>query len=308
MRASVIVAAHNEGDLLWKTIRSVVSTIRDLDYEILVADDASTDGSIAAAQRRFPELRVVSYSRRRGCSATKDLGGRRARGSVLVFIDGHCKPEPFAIRQLVWDVEELQGKAIITPTVPALDVKTWRCSRRRIGHGYLMSLATFRAGWIPLHKMRGVGVFYECPALVGCCLAMSKDLYRELRGFDRHMIEWGVEDVDMGLKAWLLGYAVLHDPAPVIGHRFVSESSNFTVQEVNVVANEIRTARKHFTEPLWREWKRRAQRRYSRKAWAAAWALFEGRRQSVEEERDYLFSRRIHHEKWYARRFGLRWP
>jgi GT2 family glycosyltransferase len=171
-----------------------------------------------------------------------------------------------------------------------------------------MSLATFQAKWIPLERMRPIGGFYECPALVGCCLAMSKALYRELRGFDRHMIEWGVEDVDMGLKAWLLGYAVLHDPRPVIGHRFVSDSDNFTIQADSVTANEIRTARKNFTDSVWRDWKRRAQRRHSKKAWAAAWDLYKSRSDTAEEERDYLLSRRIHHERWYAKRFGLRWP
>ncbi|MBN1444063.1 MAG: glycosyltransferase [Planctomycetes bacterium] len=308
MRASVVIAAHNEGDLLWKTVRSTVETARGLDCEILVADDASTDGCVREARRRYAELRVVGFSRRRGCSAAKDLGARRARGRVIVFMDGHCKPEPYSIHQLISDVEALQGKAILTPTVPSLDVNRWRCSDRRVGHGYLMSLATFSARWIPLERMRRVGPFFEVPALVGCCLAMSKELYGKLRGFDRHMIEWGVEDVDMGIKAWLLGHAVLHDPSPIIGHRFISASTSFTVHAESVVANEIRTARKNFTEPVWNEWLRRAERRHSKTTWAAAWALYQGQSRSADEERRYLMSERVHDEAWYARRFGLRWP
>lgn len=303
-----MIAAHNEGDLLWRTVRSTVEATNGLDCEIVIADDASTDSSVEEARRRYPQARVVSFARRRGCSAAKDLGGRRARGQVLVFLDGHCKPEPFSIHRLVHAVDELRGEAIITPAVPSLDVKRWRCSRRTVGHGYLLSLATFSAKWIPLERMRSLGAFYECPALVGCCLAVSKSLYRRLRGFDRHMIEWGVEDVDLGLKAWLLGHAVLHDPTSMIGHRFSSDRTSFTVRGESVMANEIRTAYKNFSDPVWSEWRRRARRRHGRRLWESAWRLHEGRLASAQDERDYLHSRRIHEVAWYARRFGLRWP
>jgi len=59
MRASIVIAAHNEGEALWKTIRSCVETCSGLDHEIVVADDASTDDSVAEAERRFPSIRVV---------------------------------------------------------------------------------------------------------------------------------------------------------------------------------------------------------------------------------------------------------
>ena len=191
--------------------------------------------------------------------------------------------------------------------VPALDVERWRSSDR-VGHGYVLSLLTFTSGWLPLWRLRRVGELYECPALVGCCLAVSKELYLKLLGFDPHMIEWGIEDVDLGLKAWLMGHGVLHNPHAVIAHRFRTGFTNFTVHGESVVANEIRAARKNFAEPLWREWKRRAEKRTPRTIWTKAWALFQGRQPSAERERDYLMARRVHSEEWYARRFGLRWP
>ena len=56
MRASIVIASFNEGDLLWKTVRSCVETVADLDCEIVVVDDASDDhtarGISAALSRR----------------------------------------------------------------------------------------------------------------------------------------------------------------------------------------------------------------------------------------------------------------
>jgi glycosyltransferase involved in cell wall biosynthesis len=106
MRASLIIASHNEGEALAKTIESCIETCAHLDYEILVADDASTDGSVADALRRFSQIRLYRHEQRQGVSATKALGGRHARGEVLVFLDAHTKAEHGAIIRLVAAVAE----------------------------------------------------------------------------------------------------------------------------------------------------------------------------------------------------------
>lgn len=137
---------------------------------------------------------------------------------------------------------------------------------------------------------------------------MSRWLYDELGGFDAEMWEWGIEDVDLGLRAWLMGYSVLHDPDSVIGHRFSGRFDNFTVAQANVLANKMRMARKSFADPTWREWIRKSRSRRSKKTWNVAWKVFQKYRISVERERERLLSRRVHDEFWFARRFGLKWP
>ncbi len=233
MRASIIIAAHNEGESLWRTIHSSVETTAGLDFEILVANDASNDDSVVEAQRRFPRVHLISHPTRRGASAAKDSGAHAARGDVLVFLDGHCKPEHGAIERLVCDVEELAGQAIVTPQVAALDVKRWRNDPSQVGHGYRLDLEKFGCGWLDLGKMRkfreGRRQFYESPALIGCALAVSRELYEKLLGFDPHMRSWGVEDLDFGLKCWLMGHRILHDPEATIGHRFQSAFHNYAV-------------------------------------------------------------------------------
>ena len=135
MRASIVIAACNEGDKLWKTIQSCTDTAAHLGCEMLVVDDASTDGCVAEAHRRFPELRVITNRSRLGGPAAKDLAARKALGQVLVFVDGHCKPSPGAIERLIDDVEELRGDAIFVPRVPALDSESWEIETNAVGYG-----------------------------------------------------------------------------------------------------------------------------------------------------------------------------
>ena len=154
MRASIIIASHNEGDSLGKTIQSCIETSADLDYEIIVADDASTDGSAEEVSRRFSQVRLFRHERRQGASPTKALGARNARGNVLVFLDGHSKPEYGSLVRLVQDVEDLAGKAIVTPKIAALNIQRWQNEFTQVGHGYTLNLQTLECGWQGLDAMR----------------------------------------------------------------------------------------------------------------------------------------------------------
>ncbi|MEI8021223.1 MAG: glycosyltransferase, partial [Schlesneria sp.] len=311
MRASLLIAAHNEGDALWKTIRACVETIYDVSYEIVVADDASNDGSIENAVRRFPQIRVVSQPERLGASPTKHAAALEAEGDVLVFLDGHTNPEFGAIKRLIQGVEELNGQAILTPAVPYLDTTNWLNSRAQVGHGYSFKLDTLSCNWLSLKELpvreMGRRQFRESPALIGCALAVSRVLYQQLHGFDPDMRFWGVEDIDFGLKSLLMGFPILHDPQAIIGHRFRQSFDNYSVPNEHVIANQLRFARKHFTSAVWAQWVEACRMRsnsaltdHPEGLWARAWQLFEERRESVEQERHYLQSRRVHDEFWYA--------
>ncbi len=308
MRASMVIPAHNEGDFLWKTVRSCLETTEGLDADLVVADDASSDGSIEELLRRYPGIPVVSHPRRRGVSPTKDLGARNSRGEVLVFIDGHSKPDVGAIERLVADVEELEGQTVVTPAVPSLDTLRWQIDRRSVGFGFGFRLPSFQCRWVGRKDLRRQGRFYESPALVGCCLAVSRALYERLWGFDPHMLQYGMEDIDFGLKAWLMGHSVLNDPQALIAHRFRTRFDNFSVEEEHPLVNNLRTARKHFGDRTWALWIEDFRSRRPKDVWERAWDLYSQGLESLEREREYLQGNRVRGEYWYGGWFHLGWP
>ncbi|MGH3870846.1 MAG: glycosyltransferase [Pseudonocardiaceae bacterium] len=319
VRTSVIIAAHNEGLSLRKTVQSCIETSAGLDYEIIVTDDASNDRSIEEVERCFTQVRIHRHAKRQGAAQTKADGARAARGQVLVFLDAHTKPEGNAILQLVRDVEDLNGEAIVTPAVPSLDTEEWKNDTDLIGHGYGMDLLDLSCYWLDLYQMQKImdigRPMYETPALIGCALAVSRQLYEEIRGFDPYMRSWGIEDLDFGLRCWLLGNRILHDPEVHIGHRFRDSFDNYAVPVVDVISNQIRMAYKNFTPSAWAQWVEHCQLRSSRRLegypeglWAHAWQLFQNRLPSAEEDRRYLHSRRVRDEFSYSDRFGLPWP
>src|SRR5262245_24731040 len=125
MQASIVIASHNEGQLILRTVDSVHEMAQLMRMEVIVADDASSDGSIAELKRRHPDLKVLAHEKRLGPSPTKDLGARAASGECLIFLDGHTRPDKGALLRLMNRVREERGQAIITPRVLKLDPETW---------------------------------------------------------------------------------------------------------------------------------------------------------------------------------------
>jgi glycosyltransferase involved in cell wall biosynthesis len=319
MRISLVIAAHNEGPRLSQTLQSVVDTCNGLDFEVIVVDDGSTDGSAASAIRRFSRARLITSTERQGPGPAKDRGAREAKGDTLVMLDAHTKPEEGAIRQLVERVEHLQGDAICVPQIPILNAERWQNDRGKLGQGYALNLRSFNTHWKPLRDLRAGGPknagLYESPALIGCAFALSRQLYETLSGHDICMRDYGIEDIDLGLKSWLMGHPILLDPMATIGHRFRDSLDDYHVPVPQIVANQLRMARKNFTESVWADWVRQARSRFSSVShdspeglWTQAWSLFEANRESAEEERAYLLSRRVRDEFWYSSYFGLDWP
>lgn len=83
---SFVVPAYNEERLLGATLDSIDAAARACGeaFEIVVADDGSTDGTAAIAEARG--ARVVNVAHRQ-IAATRNSGARAARGEVLVFVD-----------------------------------------------------------------------------------------------------------------------------------------------------------------------------------------------------------------------------
>lgn len=224
MRGSIVIASFNEEMALVRTVEYRIETADRLDPEILVADDGSSDGSIDELRRRFPRVRIVQHAAddgeslvepsrprivSRGASPTNHLGTTESTGDVLLFLDGHCRPEPGAIRRLAEVVEHVRGLALVIPTIAALCTKQWHNKPNQVGHGYFLDLERFHCGWLPLSELQAVDVdgrrFHESPAAIGCAFAVSRGLHERLWGFDSHMRGWGVEDLDLSLKCWLAG-------------------------------------------------------------------------------------------------------
>jgi len=307
VRLSIVIASYNEGEKLRKTVESCYDSGLAPGAEVVVADDASEDGSLDGLEGRYPNLRVSRSPARVGVSPNKDRGARAALGETLVFLDGHSKPEPGSIERLYEGVEDWGGQAVVTPSVPALHVEDWRNDPLAVGRGGVVELDTLSFRWADQGALSIVvpeaeEPRYHSPSLSGCALAVSRAAYERIGGFDPDMVGWGVEDVDFGLRAWLMGHPIVHDPGAVVGHRFRG-TFEYEVRLGDIAVNAFRMAWKVFDGPTWEAWLANYRGVMPPDDFDDAWGRFEASRASADRDRDYLRSCQDRDMEWYIERF-----
>lgn len=84
---SIVIVNWNTRDLLLQCLASVYTTIRGLTFEVWLVDNASTDGSVAAAQERFPDLQVIRNPQNLGFAVANNLALRKARGRYALLLN-----------------------------------------------------------------------------------------------------------------------------------------------------------------------------------------------------------------------------
>ena len=109
-KVSIIIPLYNLEKLIGKCIASALG--QDLspeEYEILVIDDGSTDGSLAAAEKAaqgHPNVHVYTKPNE-GLSRTRNYGTDRAAGRYVMYLDADDYLEPNVLGRLVepWSAE-----------------------------------------------------------------------------------------------------------------------------------------------------------------------------------------------------------
>jgi glycosyltransferase involved in cell wall biosynthesis len=107
---SLVVPAYNEVEnvpVLVEEIRAALAPA-GLDWELLLVDDGSTDGTLDAMRRAAgedPRVRVLRHRRNAGQTAALATGFRAARGAVVVTLDADLQNDPADIPRLLAELE-----------------------------------------------------------------------------------------------------------------------------------------------------------------------------------------------------------
>jgi glycosyltransferase involved in cell wall biosynthesis len=202
MRFSVVIPTFNRLPLLLRCLGVLEEQqFPRGEFEVLVVDDGSTDGTATAIQRyrscsglRLRCLRQV----RRGPAIARNLGFKAARGQLVAFLDSDCLPEPNWLAELSrgFMSESIAGVGG-TCRVPETSlvnryISLYRFYEPRLLHGRVVYLVTGN-----------------------CCF--QRRAFAAVGGFDERIIQpGGGEDVELCYRLLSRGYELLYNPRAVV--------------------------------------------------------------------------------------------
>jgi GT2 family glycosyltransferase len=97
MDVSIIIVSYNTCSLLRNCVRSVLGKTYDLQYEIFVIDNASSDDSCAMVEQEFPEVNLIRNSQNFGFAKANNQAIRLARGEYVLLLNSDTVLENNAI-------------------------------------------------------------------------------------------------------------------------------------------------------------------------------------------------------------------
>ncbi len=229
---SFVVPAYNEEKCLPATLESIHGAARaiGLDYEIVVANDGSTDATVALAEAGG--ARVVTVSNRQ-ISKTRNAGAAAARGDRLVFVDADTRVDERVVRAAMAaiDAGAVGGgaSAAFGEGAPAY--------ARRMLRAVLGSMRWFRLA-------------------AGCFLFCRRDALEAAGGWDeRH---FAAEEIVLSLALQRQGRFVILEEAVVTSPRkFVARSAWETLwTSIKLLAHGPGGARRRETTQFWYDGRR----------------------------------------------------
>jgi GT2 family glycosyltransferase len=117
---SFVVSTFNRRDVLLKTLAEIDRCgLKSEEFETLVVDNASTDGTSAALRESHPMIHLLHQEYNAG-PVSKNLAIRSARGRYVIFLDDDSYPMPGSVSRMIrhFDARPKLGAAVFTITLP----------------------------------------------------------------------------------------------------------------------------------------------------------------------------------------------
>lgn len=242
MDLSIIIVSWNTCKLTADCVKSVIDNCSGVSYEIIVVDNASSDGSAGYIREHFPEVEVLENSSNLGFAAANNRGASAARGRYLLLLNSDTIVQEGAVEAMCRYLDENEDAALCTCKLLNEDgTLQWNVRRfptfvamlhRHTFFDYLKIFYTAREHYRMLdfdYDRDG-----DVDQVSGAVILVRASVYSELGGMDEHM-HFYFEETDFCYRIVEKGYRVHYTPAAEIVHLGGASSDKLSSAEVQLL-------------------------------------------------------------------------
>jgi dolichol-phosphate mannosyltransferase len=138
---SLVIPTYLEAGNINRIVKTLISLLDESipgDYELIIVDDNSPDGTWEVAlsmTSQFPQLQVMRRENERGLSSAVIRGWQNSRGQILGVIDGDLQHPPHILLQLLNAIQSASDLAVASRHVNGGGVSSWSFIRRLLSRG-----------------------------------------------------------------------------------------------------------------------------------------------------------------------------
>lgn len=248
---SIVIVSWNTRELLRDCLQSTRAACAAFDrpVEIIVVDNASTDGSAAMVRTEFPDVRVMANASNAGFAVATNQGLRESRGRYLLLLNPDTKATPDFLRALVSFIEEHPAVGVAGPRLvgengdvqvscfllPTLTRELWRLLHLDRIHAY----AVYPPGFWHLKAPQVV------EAIQGACMLIRREALSQSGLLDERFFIY-TEEIDLCCRLRGLGWQIAWVPDAVVAHRGAASTEQVGARMfVQLYRSKVQYFRKH---------------------------------------------------------------
>jgi GT2 family glycosyltransferase len=254
---SILIVTYNCGEAVRACLESISEHTHGVTFEIVVVDNASTDGTAELIRSEFPGVRLTASETNTGFARGVNLAATAARSEYLLLLNPDTIVMANAIPNLL-DFARRQphngvyGGRTLTPSGDVDPSSCW---------GQMSPWSLFCFATLLTTAFKRSRVFdpeslgrwerdsvREVGMVTGCLLLVSRSLWRELDGFDPRFFMYG-EDADLSLRASKRGLRPVVTPDSVIVHEVGTSTKSRPDKLILVLQGKATLIRKHWPGP-----------------------------------------------------------
>lgn len=250
-KISIIILSWNTRVLLAQCLDSIEQHRGDIQLEIIIVDNASTDGSQVMLKEKYPQVVLITNMQNVGFAKANNQAMQIARGDYFLLWNSDAFATPGAIQNLLRLAEKEPKAGIVGAQL------------RNADNSFQASYSPFPNQWRELMILTGLGRAFLRPSypslgpeeekgpqrvdyVEGACLLVRRQAFQEVGGLDEGYFMYA-EEVDWCYTMAKRGWQVWYQPeARVIHLGGASSTSRRTHREADLYRSRIRFFRKHY--------------------------------------------------------------
>ena len=202
---SIVIVNHNTRQLLLDCLESIYGRAQDIGYEVIVVDNASSDGSAEAVQAQFPEVILIVNAVGRYFAGGNNQGIAVAQGRYILALNPDTLVLSDTLAQLVQQMDARLDIGAATTIQYTADKQVLPNGSRQVTYGYLLFQYTFLGKLFP-HRLQAYRDWlwyadwdrmseHEVGVLPGSCIIASREIWAAIGGFHEALLIYFTEDV-----------------------------------------------------------------------------------------------------------------
>ena len=217
VKLSIVIPSYNTSKLLQRCIDSVYRSKIPFDFEVVVVDNGSTDGSVEETQRCYPSVLLIKNSKNLGFAAASNQGIEKSSGSFILFLNSDCELFENTVSEMASFLDKEKGAGMVGAQMVFPDGSY----QNSLNCMMSLSLEIFS----PLARLRlffarrrcRQCLAFEAENLFGACIMVRRQALEEAGAFDERYFFYH-EDTDLAIRFTRAGWRLFFLPDVKVIH------------------------------------------------------------------------------------------